>query len=527
MKLDQITADIRLRSVWEAVDLGFLMVQEWWKAIYLPLGILTLCIALPLFLFFPVEQYWIIGLIFWWFKPLYDRLVLHIISHKLFNDELNATQALRALPSLIWNTGFFQSMTLRRFSLSRGFNLPIWQLEQLRGKQRAERQRVLHVAAHSQAVWLTICMWLMELILLLSLFVLLIMFIPPQIAGDFLDGVFSGSRNSETAQLWIALLNVGFYVLVVTFLHPFYIAGNFSLYINRRTQLEAWDIELDFRKMSQRFEMLAKTGMAAVLLFAATQLAILPSPVSADEIQGETPTSETLANERKPPQDSKHVIQEVMKNKNLDDKKKVMRWVTKPRKQTKQAESNMDWLFDWLEPVVKLIATLLESSLWIAIAIGIALLYVFRDRWLHLFQGSSRKKESYTAPDIMFGMDVRPESLPDDIIASARKLWRENKHRESLSLLYRGALAQLINQENVQLQDSFTEGDVLKHAAKKITPQKQSYLKLLTRQWRYIAYAHRRPDDAMENAMQTLFNRWASDFTAHSADPASKTHKAA
>ncbi len=253
MNLDQLTANIRLRSVWEAVDLGFIMVQQWWKAIYLPFTIVTLSIAIPLFTLLPVEQYWIGGMVFWWLKPLYDRLVLHIVSHKLFNDELTTLQALKAIPSLIWNSGFFQSMTFRRFSFSRGFNLPIWQLEQLRGKARANRQHVLHIAAHSQAVLLTIGMWMIEFILVLSLFVLMLMFIPPQIAGDFLENLFRGGGAVEY-QHWINMLNAAFYVLVVTFLHPFYIAGNFALYINRRTQLEAWDIELDFRKMNKRFE---------------------------------------------------------------------------------------------------------------------------------------------------------------------------------------------------------------------------------------------------------------------------------
>ena len=43
-----------------------------------------------------------------------------------------------------------------------------------------------------------------------------------------------------------------FYIVVTLIIEPFYIAANFALYINRRTQLEAWDIELSFRKMAIR-----------------------------------------------------------------------------------------------------------------------------------------------------------------------------------------------------------------------------------------------------------------------------------
>jgi hypothetical protein len=41
-------------------------------------------------------------------------------------------------------------------------------------------------------------------------------------------------------------------MLITLLIEPFYIAANFGLYINRRTQLEAWDIELSFRKMAAR-----------------------------------------------------------------------------------------------------------------------------------------------------------------------------------------------------------------------------------------------------------------------------------
>ena len=126
MNLNEITANIRLRTPWESIDLGFSIVQKWWISIYLPFAILTFGIASVLYFIFPKDNLWIASLIFWWLKPLYDRLVLHILSHKLFNDELSSWEVFSALPSLIWNTGFFQSLTFRRLSLSRGFQNSVW-----------------------------------------------------------------------------------------------------------------------------------------------------------------------------------------------------------------------------------------------------------------------------------------------------------------------------------------------------------------------------------------------------------------
>ena len=38
------------------------------------------------------------------------------------------------------------------------------------------------------------------------------------------------------------------YAVAVLFLEPFYVAAGFAMYLNRRAELEAWDIEQEFRR---------------------------------------------------------------------------------------------------------------------------------------------------------------------------------------------------------------------------------------------------------------------------------------
>ena len=249
MQLDQITANIRLRSSWEAVDLGFAMMQRWWASVYPALILFNLLIFIPIFIFIPRQYYVYVMLFFWWIKPYSHRLILHILSQKLFNNDLSTGQALRDIPS-VFRGNTFGAITFRRFSFSRGFNLPIWQLERLKGKARAKRQDLLLGAVHSEAIWLTVGLFLIEIILTFSLLGLFLLFVPESHFESFMSNFFNPELGS--IETWVTLAISTVYIAVTLLIEPFYIAANFALYINRRTQLEAWDIELSFRKMATR-----------------------------------------------------------------------------------------------------------------------------------------------------------------------------------------------------------------------------------------------------------------------------------
>jgi len=250
MQLESIAANVRLRSSWEAIDLGFAMVRAWWAIIYTPLALVLLTLTTLFLVFIPYDYYWLTLLLLWWLKPFYHRLILHIISHRLFGESVTVSDANKKLPHLIFKTGLFSELTWRRFSLSRGFRLPIWQLENLRGKARRKRQNILVGNVHSDAVWLTIALFCFQIILTLSFFMLIWLFIPSYYSDDLFYRLISNQIDGIGYSVEIIVVT-GF-VVVMVFVEPFYIAASFALYINRRTQLEAWDIELDFRKMSQR-----------------------------------------------------------------------------------------------------------------------------------------------------------------------------------------------------------------------------------------------------------------------------------
>ena len=52
----------------------------------------------------------------------------------------------------------------------------------------------------------------------------------------------------DTGGTFVALATSLAYAFVVLFLEPFYVAAGFAMYLNRRAELEAWDIEQEFRR---------------------------------------------------------------------------------------------------------------------------------------------------------------------------------------------------------------------------------------------------------------------------------------
>jgi hypothetical protein len=245
VQLDRIQAIVRPRNPWESIDLGFSMVLYWWKPLYKIWLSFILPVFLILFLLF-YDSIWIAAIILWWLKPLYDRILLHFFSHALFGEQLTIWQTWKALPRLLFKSRLLLSLTLWRFDFARSFNLPVWQLEGSRGKKASERFRTLQKNTYNTAVWLTVGCVHFEWLLSLSLFGLVYSMMPVTHTFDLFEAIFI-----EQA-LWADILRMTVTLFALTVIEPLYVAGGFALYLNRRTHLEGWDIELAFRRIATR-----------------------------------------------------------------------------------------------------------------------------------------------------------------------------------------------------------------------------------------------------------------------------------
>jgi len=465
LDLEQMAMSLRPRSVWEAVDLGVATLRRFWAPVYLAW---VVCV-LPVFVlaYWQLDP-WLASLLLWWLLPVFDRVPLHVISRGLFGATPSLKQVLRALPSL-WSRYLFRSLVLGRLDPLRSFHLPVQQLEgqDLVGYRR--RCAVLNHGNVGVGFLLTTGGWLLEIAVFCGLFVLLGVLLP--------DGWLGWEPTLMFESPLLVAITASLLFVTVSLLEPVYVAAGFALYLNRRTDLEGWDIELAFRRLRARLMSRSerRRPVAIVMLLAAC---FLSAATSAQE-----PT--------RPPQE---VIEEVLSHRDFGYDEPVTRW-----RRTDEPALHSDpsvTASGAHSPFGLVVGETLRVLMWVVAAGGLL--------WLVYVMFTTRSASSGAAvdtgpPDTVRGLDVRPESLPDDVAAAAWQRFESGDAAGCLSLLYRGALAILIRDHDLKIAESSTEGDCLRlvqGVGAKVEAQ-ASYLATLTTAWTSCAYGHRTPAAAL------------------------------
>jgi hypothetical protein len=104
-------------------------------------------------------------------------------------------------------------------------------------------------------------------------------------------------------------------------------------------------------------------------------------------------------------------------------------------------------------------------------------------------------------PAFVRGLDIRPQSLPEDIGTAALTLWRAGEPRAALALLYRGLLSRAVHAHRVPIRDSSTEGDCLRLCAGQFAAATQEYALQLVRTWELAVYRGQLPEETQVAAL--------------------------
>jgi hypothetical protein len=436
------------------MDLGFTMLRRWWRPVYAAHALVFLPLAGALLLAgWAFDKLWLAMLLLWWLEPLYDRVVLHVLSRAVFGEV--ASVGFLQRPSE-YSAGLLWALTFDRFDLARSFNLPVRQLEGGRSREGRARKSVLGRRTRSYAVWLTVVWVHFEAILTLSADGLAALLLPAQAERA------RGGEDAMLGGLWELLQRAAFedalvYAAVIFLLEPFYVAAGFALYLNRRTLLEGWDIEVALRRIAEKHAVV-------LLLMMSISVAFMPTSAYSQD------------------KDPKDEIAKVLEAKEFGYEREVERWRPRQKADEPRPQSGDNWF-----GVGYALAKALEVLLWIAAGALIAYALWWAARMLP--RRGALPAEPYRPPAALFGMDLAPDTLPPDVAAAAAALAREGMLREALSLLYRGALSELVHKRGVQLLASHTEGEAVRLAG-------IPYFASLVDSWKSCAYAQRIPSPA-------------------------------
>jgi hypothetical protein len=550
MQLDKLVLDLRPRTNMQALDLGFallgiapLQVYLAWLALWLPLMlVLTVCACI-----WPEHNGWYL-LLAWWLRPLLERAPLYVLSRAVFGENVPWHEAVRAWPGQLAG-GSLYMLLLRPLMAGRSLRQAIWQLEGARGKVASERYRLIsRNNAGSSANWFGIACAHFEAVLQFGTLALIGIFVHQ---GDLVNPfLLLQIIFKEANALPAILLSYAVFTLAAGVIGPIYSACGFTLYLNRRATLEAWDIEIVLRQIKPPGNRvpLGKSGSAlrsvlsALLLgplLALTMGTLLPAPAQAaaasssaasKPVPGKCPAPDFIEDPREtqgPDQDTEQgtirlQLRNIYAQDDLRNHRCEEHWQPKDqseKNETKKKERPKD-----VPPWLKLLdgsAGLLKIVLIVAaLCLVVWFIYRFRDSFTSFLPKRNTPKQAQEVG----GLDIRPESLPDDIIATVQKLWHQQEQRAALGLLYRATLSRLVSQNELHLSFGATEADCLRearsaHLVQRLGPLRWQMTRTITDIWLQAAYGQRWPDT---DKVMAACKQWRQAFDM----PETETHGA-
>lgn len=244
MRVDALAVHLRPRSPLEAADLGVHVCQRAARSVYPCYATVAIPVC-ALALAAGEVAGWLPAVILWWAKPWLDRTILFVLSRAAFGQSTTVGDVWRAQRHVWWR-GLWFSWSVRRLSGWRALTEPVYQLEGLSIRQAHARVKQLRQGQMWSATMMTHTFLFAETALWIALLSMAFWFAPTGQAGDLLNLLVGEAP---------ALISVGgpiAYAVIVLFLEPFYVAAGFAQYLNRRADLEAWDIEQEFRRAFSR-----------------------------------------------------------------------------------------------------------------------------------------------------------------------------------------------------------------------------------------------------------------------------------
>jgi len=331
--------------------------------------------------------------------------------------------------------------------------------------------------------------------------------------------------------------------LAASVMGPFHVGAGFGLYLNRRTQMEAWDVEISFRRLRERLQ----HAMPLLLLMALFALPVAQVPVhaqqahtqddvaAADEEQAEQATDDEEAPPAIDPDDTpagifgdapvdtagfRQAVQRAYEDPLQRPTRTVNEWELRKKDDDEAAkrkererlkrEADEQSAKQMSGGAAKIAAMVAEWGLWLLLGIVVVALLLTARRWSPWLSGSARRKAPAAAA-VHEDSIVLPEVVPPDVATRARALWARGMPRQALALLYRASVGTVVERTGVALPPGATEAQVLRASRRMSDARDRDLFAAIVRMWQYAAYGNRLPDhadfDTLADALQAQY-RW-------------------
>lgn len=511
MRLEDLQVELRPRSPWEAIELGMALARRHAAAVWRP----WLALTLPVFALANAVGWWLdlvplAALLLWWLKPVFDRVPLYVLSRAVFGAAPGVRETLRAQAH--WGLRAMPHyLTWRRLGPARTLYLPVDLLEG--GANAGPRRRVIGGQARGTAVLLTLVCAHFEAALSLATVLCVLMFVPFEFLSESARAMWTLLAEQPPPWAQVALNAAAW--LATGIVEPFYVGAGFGLYLNRRTQLEAWDVEIAFRRLGRR--LLAGAAPLLALVIGLTLLApvraapaivapppVPPVPHSApkSEAQPAIDLREALGPAYAQTADFRDAVRGLDDDPLLHPRERRSTWQPrKPRTPDDDSASAFG------AKIGHVLAQIGEAGLWILLAIGAGLLLWTAPRWWPAMREATqpRRPLSKVAVDPV----PAPDALPADVPAAARALWREGRVRRALALVYRASVHSMARRTGATLVPGATEAECLRAARALVDAEDRDAFAQAVRVWQHAAYAQRLPSQA---EFDTLLARLSQRF---------------
>jgi hypothetical protein len=238
VKAEQLRLSLRPRPAYEAVDLGVRMAQRGARSLlraYLPLALLLVVACGATMEIAP----WLPAALLWWCMPWLDRTLIDIFARQAFGDETRFNDAWAARRAAPWRPMLLR-LSIWRLSFWRAYSMPVGQLEGQDGA--AGRQRLKAILRTHRGAAMTMQATFSWIVVFLALGLLsLLPWMTPGLNGNDAFRWLTGETLAADCVAYAA------FAVAALFVEPFFVAAGFAMYLNRRVELEAWDVEQDLR----------------------------------------------------------------------------------------------------------------------------------------------------------------------------------------------------------------------------------------------------------------------------------------